>query len=72
MSAEKVFYILDLEGVELENAIGLARPEGHVAFDNVTFAYKEGEPVLRNITFEAKKARRLRLLVIQDQAKAQL
>jgi ATP-binding cassette subfamily B multidrug efflux pump len=62
VSAEKVFYILDLEGVELENAIGLARPEGHVAFDNVTFAYKEGEPVLRNITFEAKKGETVALV----------
>jgi ATP-binding cassette subfamily B multidrug efflux pump len=62
VSAEKVFYILDLEGQELEDAIGAAKPEGHVAFDRVTFAYKEGEPVLRNISFEAKKGETIALV----------
>ncbi|NHN32338.1 ABC transporter ATP-binding protein [Paenibacillus agricola] len=62
VSAEKVFYILDLEGVELQTAIGIAKPDGHVAFDNVTFGYKEGEPVLRGITFEANKGETVALV----------
>ncbi|MDF2959009.1 MAG: multidrug transporter permease [Paenibacillus sp.] len=62
VSAEKVFYLLDLEGEELEKAVGVARPEGHVAFDNVTFAYKEGEPVLRGISFEANKGETVALV----------
>ncbi|MFD0676827.1 MULTISPECIES: ABC transporter ATP-binding protein [unclassified Paenibacillus] len=62
VSAEKVFYLLDLEGQELEDAVGIARPEGHVAFDNVTFAYKEGEPVLRGISFEANKGETIALV----------
>jgi ATP-binding cassette subfamily B multidrug efflux pump len=62
VSAEKVFYILDLEGVELHDAIGIAKPDGHVAFDHVTFGYKEGEPVLRDITFEAKKGETVALV----------
>ncbi|NOU93581.1 ATP-binding cassette domain-containing protein [Paenibacillus sp. LMG 31456] len=62
VSAEKVFYLLDLEGQELEDAVGVARPEGHVAFDNVTFAYKEGEPVLRGISFEANKGETVALV----------
>ncbi|MCR8633850.1 ABC transporter ATP-binding protein [Paenibacillus radicis (ex Xue et al. 2023)] len=62
VSAEKVFYLLDLEGQELEDAVGIARLEGHVAFDNVTFAYKEGEPVLRGISFEANKGETIALV----------
>ena len=31
----------------------LGTVEGHVAFDDVTFAYTEGVPVLKHITFEA-------------------
>ncbi|OXM84907.1 ABC transporter ATP-binding protein [Paenibacillus rigui] len=62
VSAEKVFYLLDLEGRELEEAVGLPRPQGHVVFDNVTFGYKEGEPVLRGITFEAKQGETVALV----------
>ncbi|MFE5318140.1 ABC transporter ATP-binding protein [Paenibacillus sp. NPDC056579] len=62
VSAEKVFHLLNLEGRELEDAVGVARPEGHVAFDNISFAYKEGEPVLRNITFEANKGETVALV----------
>jgi ATP-binding cassette subfamily B multidrug efflux pump len=62
VSAEKVFYILDLEGVELEDAIGTIKPEGHVVFDHITFGYKDGEPVLRDITFAAKKGETVALV----------
>jgi ATP-binding cassette subfamily B multidrug efflux pump len=62
VSAEKVFYLLDLEGEKLEEAVGAVRPEGHVVFENVSFAYKEGEPVLRGVTFEAKKGETVALV----------
>ncbi|UUZ82924.1 hypothetical protein LJK88_02555 [Paenibacillus sp. P26] len=58
VSAEKVFYLMDLEGSEVEDAAHVPRPQGHVVFDRITFAYKPGEPVLRDISFEAKKGRR--------------
>lgn len=62
VSAEKVFAILDMEGTEVEEDGQAERPEGHVRFDHVTFAYKEGEDVLKNISFEAKKGETVALV----------
>jgi ATP-binding cassette subfamily B multidrug efflux pump len=62
VSAEKVFYILDLEGTEVSQADDEGRPEGEVKFDNVTFAYKAGENVLKGISFEAKKGETIALV----------
>ncbi|WJH35307.1 ABC transporter ATP-binding protein/permease [Paenibacillus sp. CC-CFT747] len=38
------------------------RPEGTVAFDRVTFSYKEGIPVLRDISFQAKRGETVALV----------
>ncbi len=54
VSAERVFNLLDEEGTDVQPVQRLPRPEGHVVFDRVSFAYKEGEYVLNNISFEAK------------------
>jgi ATP-binding cassette, subfamily B, multidrug efflux pump len=62
VSAEKVFAILDMEGMEVEDAGVTPRPEGRVRFDHVTFAYKEGEDVLKNISFEARKGETVALV----------
>ncbi|WP_430030371.1 ABC transporter ATP-binding protein [Paenibacillus ehimensis] len=62
VSAEKVFHLLDIEGTEVASSDAVARPEGHVVFDNVTFAYKTGEPVLRGISFEARKGETIALV----------
>ncbi|QGQ98274.1 ABC transporter ATP-binding protein [Paenibacillus psychroresistens] len=62
VSAEKVFFILDIEGTEISGADHINRPEGYVKFDQVTFAYKEGENVLKNISFEAKKGETIALV----------
>ncbi|MDB5054345.1 MAG: hypothetical protein JWM44_2395 [Bacilli bacterium] len=62
VSAEKVFYILDLEGTEVDKAEHVDRPEGIVKFDQVTFAYKAGEDVLKGISFEAKKGETIALV----------
>ncbi|OMF32230.1 multidrug ABC transporter permease [Paenibacillus sp. FSL H8-0548] len=62
VSAEKVFAILDLEGVEVEETMEVKRPEGIVKFDNVTFAYKAGENVLKKISFEARKGETVALV----------
>ncbi|WP_409344067.1 ABC transporter ATP-binding protein [Paenibacillus sp. MBLB4367] len=65
VSAERVFNLLDepidreAEGSAAETA---ARPEGRVTFENVTFAYKEGQPVLRGISFEANKGETVALV----------
>ncbi|WP_219835120.1 ABC transporter ATP-binding protein [Paenibacillus sp. R14(2021)] len=62
VSAEKVFAIMDLEGKAVDEADGVERPQGVVKFDNVTFAYKEGENVLKGISFEARKGETVALV----------
>jgi ATP-binding cassette subfamily B multidrug efflux pump len=62
VSAEKVFTILDMEGQDVEKVGHVQRPEGIVKFDNVTFAYKEGENVLKGISFEARKGETIALV----------
>ena len=53
-SAERAFAILDQppDVVERPNARPLARASGTVTFRNVCFAYHEGQPVLRDTSFE--------------------
>ncbi|WP_235206897.1 ABC transporter ATP-binding protein [Paenibacillus tyrfis] len=55
IAAEGVFSLLDIEGTDIAAVNEVNRPEGHVKFSNVTFAYKKDEYVLKNISFEAKK-----------------
>ncbi len=63
VSAERVFAMMDEEGMEAEpDAAKVERPEGHVAFENVTFGYKAGEPVLREVSFEAKRGETVALV----------
>jgi ATP-binding cassette subfamily B protein len=64
-SAERIFEILDTKN-EVENkpnATALADVPGSVQFENVTFRYfKGGEPVLSNVTLEAKAGQTIALL----------
>jgi len=62
VSAEKVFAILDMEGMEVEEVAQVKRPDGVVKFDNITFAYKEGENVLKQISFEARRGETVALV----------
>lgn len=62
VAADKVFAIMDMEGVDVEPADGAARPEGVVKFDNVSFGYKEGENILKGISFEARKGETIALV----------
>ncbi len=53
--AERIYNLLD-EPVELEdksNAQAMPIIQGHVQFDDVTFGYKEGQPVLFDIDLDA-------------------
>ena len=56
ISAERVFGLLDSEPTveEAPDAITLPRIRGHVKFDNVSFHYEPENPVLHNISLEAK------------------
>jgi ATP-binding cassette subfamily B protein len=65
-SSERIFALLDTR-VEIESAPAFrlkpeASEEGHIRFENVTFAYVEGEPVLRNVSFEVRPGQRVALV----------
>ena len=53
-SAEKIFTVLDTkpEIVDEPDAIELDHVEGNIEFKNVWFAYKEGEWVLKDVSFK--------------------
>jgi ATP-binding cassette subfamily B protein len=53
-SAEKIFTILDMkhEVVDSPDAIELDHVEGNIEFKNVWFAYKEGEWILKDVSFK--------------------
>ena len=64
-SADRIFEILDAKSdiVDKPDAIELPSVKGEVRFENVTFRYfTGGEPVLSEVTFEAKPGERLALL----------
>jgi ATP-binding cassette, subfamily B, multidrug efflux pump len=64
-SADRVFEILDAESdiVDKPNASKLPAVKGNVKFENVTFRYVGGgDPVLKNVTFEAKSGETIALL----------
>jgi ABC-type multidrug transport system fused ATPase/permease subunit len=59
--AERIFTILDLEPEvsEAPGAVDLSHVEGHVRFENVGFSYIKGQPVLQDISFDARPGERL-------------
>ncbi|MDF2960083.1 MAG: multidrug transporter permease [Paenibacillus sp.] len=61
VSAERVFVLMNEEGEEVSDQT-MPRYKGNVRFDNVWFSYKEGEPVLKGISFEAKQGQTVALV----------
>src|SRR5215212_10356338 len=64
-SAERIFEILDAKSdiVDKPGAIQLPEVKGQVRFEHVTFRYfGGGEPVLNNVSFEAKPGETIALL----------
>ena len=64
-SADRIFEILDAKSdiVDKPDAITLPAVKGDVKFENVTFRYfGGGEPVLKDVTFEAKPGETIALL----------
>ncbi|MFD2924437.1 ABC transporter ATP-binding protein [Halobacillus naozhouensis] len=53
VAAGRVFELLD-QPVEPQNHDSVARYRGRIAFQHVTFAYKKGENVLKDINFEVQ------------------
>ena len=68
-SSERIFALLDTP-VEIVSrpSTGSGRPEalegrmGRIAFEHVTFAYVEGEPVLRNVSFDVESGQRVAIV----------
>ena len=72
-SAEKLFYYEDL-GASIKEPENAQTPEefrGHVVFDHVTFAY-DGQPVLKDITFEAKPGQTIAIMGATGSGKSTL
>ena len=63
-AGDRVFKVVDAEMEIKEKPDALTLPElkGHVRFDNVSFSYEKGRPILENITFEAKPGETVALL----------
>jgi ATP-binding cassette, subfamily B, multidrug efflux pump len=62
VSAERVFSLLDRDGVDMDEQPKGKRPDGFVKFDQVSFAYKDEDYVLRNISFEARQGETIALV----------
>ncbi|WP_042354470.1 ABC transporter ATP-binding protein [Bacillus rubiinfantis] len=54
--AERVFETMDEqeELADVDRAIPLENPRGHVVFENVSFGYRPDVPILKNVSFEAE------------------
>jgi subfamily B ATP-binding cassette protein MsbA len=74
-AAERIFKeVLDQESdvVEKPDAIVMGRIEGHVQFQNVSFAYTPGQPVLSGINFEARPGEVVALVGLSGAGKSTL
>ncbi|MBN1835625.1 MAG: ABC transporter ATP-binding protein [Spirochaetales bacterium] len=62
--AERVFNLLDASDriVEPERPVPLPRVQGRIEFDRVGFHYKEGEPVLRELSFTVNPGERVAIV----------
>jgi ATP-binding cassette subfamily B protein len=61
-SSERIFQLLDTEVAVNSPAVPKAQspqPRAHIVFDNVSFAYKDEDYVLRNVSFEVKPGERV-------------
>ena len=63
-AGQRLFEILDLKAEEEETSgsTTLSNVKGHVKFENVSFSYDEGVPVLKNINIEAEPGKIIALL----------
>jgi ATP-binding cassette subfamily B protein len=62
--AERVFSLLEVGEVDCENksAAAAADPELAISFENVSFSYKPGVPVLSDVSFEVRRGERVALV----------
>jgi len=59
--AERIFWLLDTEPeiVDADDAVSMKDIEGKIEFKNVWFSYKEGEWVLKDVSFTVKPGERV-------------
>jgi ATP-binding cassette subfamily B multidrug efflux pump len=62
--AERIFSILDTEPglTDTQDALEMGRVEGDVVFDNVSFSYVPGVPVLKEVSLHARPGERVALV----------
>jgi ATP-binding cassette subfamily B protein len=60
-SSERIFALLDTP-VEVVSGSGGARGQGAIRFEDVTFAYVPGEPVLKHVSFEVQPGQRVAIV----------
>ncbi len=59
-SSERIFQLLDTEvAVKSSPAGQRAEGKGHIVFENVSFAYKDDDSVLRDVSFDVKPGERV-------------
>jgi ATP-binding cassette, subfamily B, multidrug efflux pump len=61
VAGERVFNLMDEEGIDVSEK-EIPRYKGNVSFDHVSFGYKEGEYVLKDLCFEAKQGETVALV----------
>jgi ATP-binding cassette subfamily B multidrug efflux pump len=52
VASERLFKILDVPAEDQGRGVVPDQPCGHIVFDKVSFAYEEGQPVLKDVSFE--------------------
>lgn len=62
VSLKRIFDILDIPSEHSQDNPFPVRFENEIRFENVTFAYKEDEPVLRNVSFTIPKGATIALV----------
>jgi ATP-binding cassette subfamily B multidrug efflux pump len=63
-AGQRLFEVLDTQSAvkEKENAAEMPRVRGYVRFEDVTFGYADGVPVLKSVSFEAEPGKVIALL----------
>jgi ATP-binding cassette subfamily B protein len=63
-AGDRIIEVIDaeIEIKEKPDALTLPKLKGHVKFENVSFSYEKGRPILKNTTFEAEPGETVALL----------
>ncbi|WNS75757.1 ABC transporter ATP-binding protein [Bacillus sp. DTU_2020_1000418_1_SI_GHA_SEK_038] len=61
VAGNRVFEVLDIKGEKVSQET-MPRYDGHVVFEDVSFAYKDNDYVLRELSFEAKRGETVALV----------